>query len=162
MTYSSELGSKESVLGLIILGGGYIPYSSFEGFGHAVPVYRFSPVPAQVYPPNPTCTPGFLFFSPALSSNSGAQIDIAQVSLTQKVADSYRVPVSQIKNKTRPFVLGPHPLVPSGRVWPPDFSPSFKPVLNNPEYGLTNNKPGSAIRGELVNTTTMEVSIVLI
>lgn len=132
--------------------------------GHIVPLRCFSAVPARVFPPRPESTPGFIFFSPAVNPNPGVQIDVSSATLVARVADTYRPP--EQKNAVRPFILGPAPAAPSGRAWPPDFSASYKPVLNDAGYGLMNNrpdsKPGFAIRGELINTTTMEVTVVLV
>jgi len=162
MTYTSELGTIEAILGHIILGEGSMPLSTFEGIGHIVPLRRFARVPTPVLPPDPKSTPGFIFFSPALQSNTGAQIDVSSVLLTARVADTYQPPSVQSGSCRRPFVLGPPPPVPSGRAWPPDFSASYKPTLNDNRFGLMANKSGFAIRGELYDTITFETTVVLV
>ena len=109
---------------------------------------------------SPKSIPGAVFFSPAIESNPGAQVDVSLVKLLSRITDTYSPPPSE--NAIRPFMLGPAPTVASGRAWPPDFSASYEPVLNSSQYGLMSNKPGSAIRGELVDTTTFEVTVVLV
>jgi hypothetical protein len=126
-------------------------------------------------PPSPFTTTGYVFFSPALHPNNGAQIDVAAVSAAARASDSYSSSGDR-QPMLRPFILGPAPAAPSGRAWPPDFSASYKPALNNAQYGLISNKdPSSRYRGgevkygmpgvvygELEDTTTHEVTVVLV
>lgn len=109
---------------------------------------------------SPEKTPGYIYFSPAMNPVAGAEMDVAQVTFTTQISDEYVSP--QPRDAMRPFILGPAPSVPSGRVWPPDFSASYEPRLNNSQYGLMSNKAGSAIRGELFNTSTFELVVVLV
>lgn len=109
---------------------------------------------------SPIHAPGCIFFSPAIVPGSGATLDVSSVEFVTVVAESYRSP--QPKDSFRPFVLGPAPLVPSGRAWPPDFSASYEPVLNSAEYGLMSNESGHSILGVLTDTGTMVSQIVLV
>jgi hypothetical protein len=133
--------------------------------GHVVPLREFSPTPTDDFsiPLRSRLAPGSLFFSPAMQSNNGAQIDVSSVSWVSRVADTYRAPLSQ--RSVFPFLLGPAPAMPSGRAWPPDFSASYEPVLNDGRFGLVNNEASgadAAIRGVLYNTTTFETTIILV
>jgi hypothetical protein len=132
---------------------------STERFGNPVSILKFRLLPSTPAVSADT-TPGFVFFSPAVRPNNGVQIDVSSVSIVSYTANRYRSP--SVKNGLRPFVLGPEPASPSGRAWPPDFSTSYKPVLNSSWFGLTNNKTGYAIRGILTDTGTMETQIVLV
>ncbi len=109
----------------------------------------------------PESTPGFVFFSPAMVNPvAGSEIDVSYVAVVARVADTYGSPPRP--DALRPFLLGPAPAAPSGRAWPPDFSASYEPALNNTQYGFMSNKPGAAVRGELFNTSTLELTVVLV
>jgi hypothetical protein len=108
----------------------------------------------------PEKTPGYIYFSPAMFPVAGSEIDVARIVFTAQVADTYLS--QQPADALRPFLLGPAPLAPSGRAWPPDFSASYEPMLNNTQYGFMSNKPGVAVRGELFNTSTLELTVVLV
>jgi hypothetical protein len=175
MSFTSVLGIADSTIGHIVLGGGISMPTKSVGFGHDVPIAKFRLLSSSPYPllrvvPSaplpPSRTPGFIFFSPAMHPNIGAQVDVSEMSIVSRASDTYRHPSE--KSCVRPFILGPAPSIPSGRAWPPDFSASYEPVLNSSQYGLMSNNPSSSalgdfsVRGELVDTMTMEVTIVLV
>jgi hypothetical protein len=110
---------------------------------------------------SPESIPGFVFFSPAMVNPvAGSEVDVSSVTIVAKIVDTYRSPSPP--DAIRPFLLGPAPAAPSGRAWPPDFSASYEPALNNTQYGFMSNKPGAAVRGEILNTSTLELEIVLV
>jgi hypothetical protein len=107
-----------------------------------------------------------VFFSPALVTPvSGTEVDVSSVQARVIATDGYVKPqpaTAQAETR-RPFLLGPPPGVPSPRLYPPDFTiPSYVPVMNDPSYGFANVKPGSAVRGVLYNTTTLQTDILLV
>lgn len=107
-----------------------------------------------------------VFFSPALTTPaSGTEIDVSNVQVRTFACDTYSPPQPATDNAEtkRPFLFGPPPAAPSGRPYPPDVSvPSYVPVLNDSTYALMSVKPGTAIRGELLNTTTMQLDVLLV
>ena len=162
MTYSPFLGEIENIAAPAITRAGTEP--SLLGSGRDVPIDRFQPVNPPVPGSVPSqILPGTVFFSPApFGLNAGAEMDLASVVVATRPADRYFAPIGQTKTMLRPFILGPAPSSPSGRAWPPDFSASYEPALNDGRYGLMSNKGGSAVCGTLVNTSTMETEIVLV
>lgn len=131
-----------------------------------ISITEFSPVPPPVVPPVPEYTPGYIFFTPALESNDGVQIDVSLVSITAKAEDTYQNGIYEVPSRL-PFVLGPAPSVPSGRAWPPDFSPSYEPQLNNVLFGLSNSSRSysgggstGSIHGVLYNTVTHVTTLI--
>jgi len=107
-----------------------------------------------------------IFFSPALVTPvSGTEIDVSSVQVRTVALDEYvkPEPATSHAETRRPFILGPTPGAPSPRPWPPNFSPpSYVSVMNDSLYGLVNNKPGSAVKGVLYNTSTLQTDILLV
>jgi hypothetical protein len=107
---------------------------------------------------------GATYVSPALGPISGNEIDVSNLEVTVTPSDAYVRPEPATSNHetARPFLVGPPPAAPTGRYWPPDMSASYAPVLNDPAYALVNSKPGSAVRGVMVNTATLQTDIILV
>ncbi len=175
MAYTATLGTISSMLGHVVPGYGIGAHQ----LGNPIPISAFAPMPLPPAPgpiqPPPVGAPGSVFISPALTPNVGAQIDVASVVAVSRSAEHYEWP-AQNRQALRPFITGPAPAAPSGRVWPPDFSASYKPTLNNAQYGLmSNNDPSSAHRGgaehygmpgavygELEDSTTHEITVLIV
>jgi len=102
---------------------------------------------------------GLVFMSPALqTANSGNEVDID--SLESRVITSDPYELAQTPNP-RPFLVGPPLPVPpiSPPPFPPQFSDSYIPVLNDPNYALMNTKP--TVRGVMFDSVSLETSVIL-
>lgn len=103
-----------------------------------------------------------LFMSASLlEANSGNQFDMDFLESRSMASDAYVTPLP-IDGVNRPFMMGPPPASPPSPVpvWPPQYSSSYMPVLNDPSFALMNTK--AQIRGTLINTTTMVETVILL
>lgn len=145
-------------------------------------VQTYDIVASPVYPPTPFGIPlgdislerfsgeitggllgrpsGLTFISPALIvPQAGSELDIDFVENRALAAEPYDPP--QTPN-SRPFLVGPPPLIPPVPIppWPPQFSVSYFPVLNDPNFALINTKP--LVVGTMFDTISLVTSIILL
>lgn len=103
---------------------------------------------------------GAVFFSPSLTvPNPSNVVDIGYSEVATPAYDSYVSLKNSDPPQQRPFLMGPPPSVPSGRVYPPDItSPGFIPVPNS-NYTLMGTKQNS-VKGSMFDSITLKTTII--
>lgn len=95
-------------------------------------------------------THGKVYFSPSLKQESaGTDVDFDKVEVVTDASDRYHV---KIGRNPRMFLLGPWKAVPESRAFPPHFTPTHFPKLNNPDHRLAR-----LTKAEVVGTLTQTV-----
>lgn len=107
---------------------------------------------------------GLVFASPALvAPNSGSQVDVDKAEITSHAGDWY---VLDPGTNPRPFLWGPPPSIPSGRVFPPDFSPpDYEPVWGDPGYAFMRTTPhavGRMSATKAISGTSNSAGLILV